>query len=199
MIDELRKDFIDMTKIDSSKSWDKYWKASQHNSMLKKINTGIYLKGFAKFLIMNDYTHISVNYEGSGDSGDAYYAEGYKHDEFKSVEKADLYNTTTDIWSKKNLHKGTKHQKEIVELFDTWLKNNPEVELGIDKDLHWILADMITYDWYNNEGGSGNVLWTLCDNTVEINGYQNYYGQTEAWEKFKLDGSDPFKEYKDIG
>ena len=89
--------------------------------------------------------------------------------------------------------------KELLDLYNTWLKLNPKVDLGYDDDLHWVLADMINYDWYNNEGGSGEVIWHLQKHKIVIDGYQNYYGQYEAKEAYKLDGSDPVRKYKDIG
>ena len=81
--DKLRTDFIDMTKLDGSKNWDEYWKASQHNSTIKKINKGIYLRSFGTFLLDRGFTHLLVSYEGSGDCGDAYLTEGFKDNEFK--------------------------------------------------------------------------------------------------------------------
>ncbi len=33
----------------------------------------------------------------------------------------------------------------------------------------------------------------------QVEGYQNYYGQYEAKEAYRLDGSDSVRKYKDIG
>ena len=193
--DKLRTDFIDMTKLDGSKNWDEYWKASQHNSTIKKINKGIYLRSFGTFLLDRGFTHLLVSYEGSGDCGDAYLTEGFKDNEFK--ERAE--HSSPDIHHHEKIDEGKRHQKELLELYSSWLKLNPKVDLGHDNDLHWVLADLIHYDWYNNEGGSGDVIWHLQKHKIVIDGYQNYYGQYEAKETYKLDGSDPVRKYKDIG
>jgi len=192
---QLRTDFIDTTKISTKDNWNEYWKATRHNETIKKINKGIYLKGFGTFLLDRGFTHLLVSYEGSGDCGDAYLTEGFKGDEFK--ERTD--HSSPDICYKDKIDEGKRYQKELLDLYNTWLKLNPKVDLGHDDDLHWVLADLISYDWYNNEGGSGDVIWHLKSNQIEVDGYQNYYGQYEAKETYKLDGSDPVRNYKDVG
>ena len=39
------------------------------------------------------YTHVTLEYEGSGDSGDCYYAEGFKDDEYKDAVANTKYGT----------------------------------------------------------------------------------------------------------
>tara|TARA_R100000458_G_C8215149_1_gene201345 strand:+ start:323 stop:916 length:594 start_codon:yes stop_codon:yes gene_type:complete len=193
--DKLRTDFIDTTKISTKDNWEEYWKATRHNETVKKANKGIYLRSFGIFLLDRGFTHLLVSYEGSGDCGDAYLTEGFKDNEFK--ERGEY--SSPDIHYKDKIDEGKRYQKELLDLYNTWLKLNPEVDLGHDNDLHWVLADMINYDWYNNEGGSGEVIWHLQKHKIVIDGYQNYYGQYEAKESYKLNGSDPVRKYKDIG
>lgn len=190
---KLRTDFIDTTKISTKDNWKEYWTATRHNETVKKANKGIYLRSFGTFLLDRGFTHLLVSYEGSGDCGDAYLTEGFKDNEFKER------GFSPDIHYKEKIDEGKRHQKELLDLYNTWLKLNPKVDLGYDDDLHWVLADMINYDWYNNEGGSGEVIWHLKKHKIVIDGYQNYYGQYEAKESYKLDGSDPVRKYKDIG
>ena len=38
----------------------------------------------------------------------------------------------------------------------------------------------VTFDWYNNDGGFGDLTWHLADNKIIINGYTNY---TETHQK----------------
>ena len=195
LANQLRTDFIDTTKISTKDNWEEYWKATRHNETVKKANKGIYLRSFGTFLLDRGFTHLLVSYEGSGDCGDAYLTEGFKDNEFE--ERGE--HSSPDIHYKEKIDEGKRYQKELLDLYNTWLKLNPKVDLGYDDDLHWVLADMINYDWYNNEGGSGEVIWHLKKHKIVIDGYQNYYGQYEAKEAYKLDGSDPVRKYKDIG
>ena len=195
LANQLRTDFIDTTKISTKDNWEEYWKATRHNETVKKANKGIYLRSFGTFLLDRGFTHLLVSYEGSGDCGDAYLTEGFKDNEFE--ERGEY--SSPDIHYKEKIDEGKRYQKELLDLYNTWLKLNPKVDLGYDDDLHWVLADMINYDWYNNEGGSGEVIWHLKKHKIVIDGYQNYYGQYEAKEAYKLDGSDPVRKYKDIG
>lgn len=32
----------------------------------------------------------------------------------------------------------------------------------------------VTFDWYNNDGGGGDLTWHLTDDKITINGYSNY-------------------------
>ena len=50
LANQLRTDFIDTTEISTKDNWDEYWKATRHNETIKKVNKGIYLKGFGTFL-----------------------------------------------------------------------------------------------------------------------------------------------------
>ena len=73
---EYRTDFIDTKELKvSDPKWSEGW---HHNRKLKRINRGISLKAFGTFLQDRGYTHITMEYEGSGDSGDCFYAEGFK-------------------------------------------------------------------------------------------------------------------------
>ena len=65
--------------------------------------------------------------------------------------------------------------------------------------LEHILSAMIGYDWYNNEGGSGTVIWNLKRNKIDIEGYQNYYGSYDCKESYDLNGKEPKLSYKDGG
>ena len=57
---------------------------------------------------------------------------------------------------------------------------------------------MINYDWYNNEGGQGTVIWDLKKERVKVEGQQNYYGQYDCNETYGLNGEEPKTKYKDI-
>jgi len=39
--------------------------------------------------------------------------------------------------------------------------------------LEWMLNTHVTFDWYNNDGGGGDIMWDIHNDKVTINGYQN--------------------------
>lgn len=48
--------------------------------------------------------------------------------------------------------------------------DNPWVSLLFE----WHLQNSVHFDWYNNEGGGGDMTWTLDDDKIIINGYYNF-------------------------
>ena len=36
-----------------------------------------------------------------------------------------------------------------------------------------ILEEHVTYDWYNNDGGGGEITWDIKDDTLKVEGYVN--------------------------
>jgi hypothetical protein len=41
-----------------------------------------------------------------------------------------------------------------------------------------LLNNVVTWDWYNNDGGGGTISWDLATNTINIEGYYNETVQT---------------------
>ena len=192
---ELRTDFIDIKGLEyNDPKWTEGW---QHNRKVKRINRGISLKAFGTFLQDRGYTHITMEYEGSGDSGDAFYTEGFKSTkdfETRGGERIGGWHGEDSVES------GTHNQKELCNLFKTYKEYNPDVDFGDGdtNDLHYLLSSMIDYDWYNNEGGQGEVTWYLKKETIIVEGEQNYQGQYECKETYGLNGDEPKTKYKDI-
>ena len=58
---------------------------------------------------------------------------------------------------------------------------------GEDID-HWKIVDLIDYDWYNNDGGQGCVVFYLKQGLIEVKGEQNYMSQTDITERLYTDG-----------
>ena len=196
---ELRTDFIDMDKFKGNfgPEWSKAW---NHNRKLQRINKGIMLKAFGLFLLDRGFTHITTSYEGSGDSGDCYFAEGFKDDEFKTAYENHGFELLGQYHSQDGIESGKNRQKEVKELFDTYKRLNPDWKPDRDMDaLEYILSSMIGYDWYNNECGSGTVIWNLKKNKIDVEGYQNYYGSYDCQESYGLDGEEPKLKYRDEG
>lgn len=42
-----------------------------------------------------------------------------------------------------------------------------------------MLSKHVQFDWYNNEGGGGDIKWNVYDNIVTINGYYNVMERVE--------------------
>ena len=86
------------------------------------------------------------------------------------------------------------------ELFNTYRKLNPNAEFGRDDyELEYILSDMIDYDWYNNEGGEGTIVWNLKKEEIKVDGHQYYHGHYDCTETYALNGKEPKTKYKDGG
>ena len=196
---ELRTDFIDTKELKyNDPRWTEAW---HHNRKIKRINKGISLKAFGTFLQDRGYTHVTLEYEGSGDSGDAYCAEGFKSKKDFEARGGDYgYGERIGGWcGSTKIEEGTRNQKELCDLFNTYKEYNPDAQLGSsDSDLSGILVSMIDYDWYNNEGGQGEVIWDLKKETIVVEGEQNYQGQYECKETYGLNGDEPKTKYKDI-
>lgn len=194
---ELRTDFIDTSEFKfNDPKWTEGW---QHNRKIKRINRGITLKSFGAFLVDRGFTHVLVGYEGSGDSGECYTAEGYKDKEFAEINNQWGLSENFSPYGGKDITDGKNRQAELRELFDTYKKLNPEAEFGKDDNhLEYVLSNMINYDWYNNEGGQGTVIWDLKKERVKVEGQQNYYGQYDCNETYGLNGEEPKTKYKDI-
>lgn len=59
---------------------------------------------------------------------------------------------------------------------------NYEIETGdhlIDKFLEQMLERHVHFDWYNSDGGGGDITWDVARDKIVINGYQNVV-QTES-------------------
>ena len=200
---ELRTDFINMDdpkfKGNFGPEWSKAW---EHNNKLRRINRGISLQAFGIFLQDRGYTHVTMEYEGSGDSGDSYHVEGFKSKKDFDKRGGD-YNQGERLggwYQDSDIDKGTHNQKELLELYKTYLDHNPDHGFGKNDsdELRYVLSAMIGYDWYNNDGGQGEVIWDIKKESIKVEGYQNYQGQYECNESYGLNGEEPKTRYKDI-
>ena len=154
----------------------------------------------------NGFRHVVVHYHGAGDSGEAFFAEGYKEGEKPEpcIWEGEDMNYGEWVEGEKVYKEGkdeftgmTHHQKELDQLYRKFTKDK-ELKFLTD-DLSDTLIQLIDYDWYNNEGGQGEVVWNIETETIAVDGEQNYNGSYECSETYSLDGKDPKKEYKDRG
>ena len=146
------------------------------------------------FLKEKGYKFIRVFYEGAGDSGEAYTAEGYKSiKEYNKFSEVDNYEETSkwgempdgkwgkiDQWRNNN-----RGQKQLHKDFNEYYKSIGET--GPD-DIAWMLTEAIEYDWYNNEGGGGNIVLDVDKSELITNGYQ-YYHSSEDVKEIKIIGA----------
>jgi len=107
------------------------WRADQNKRQNKAINK---LKELAPKYIEKGYDHITVDYNGCGDSGEITDVYALPYDNAKQIEsfsyKSDEYHELADI-----------------------------------------VYDLLTYDWYNNEGGGGSVDINFVSGEVNIDAY----------------------------
>ena len=182
-----------------SLEWEKAW---THNRKVRRVLKAMSFKSFGIFLLDRGYTHLTTEYEGAGDSGDAFYTEGFKSKKDFEARSGDYGTGGQRIggWcGEDDIEKGTRYQKDLRDLYKTYIDLNPDSGFkNHDDDLAGALISMIDYDWYNNEGGQGEIVWYLKKGIIQVDGEQNYQGQYECSETYSLDGEKPKTRYKDI-
>ena len=185
-----------MSEWDINK-WLKERKEKRIQSAKNLKELGVYLKDLG-------YKYIRVWYEGAGDSGECFYAEGWKKE--INLEKKDSNGYYPDTyedkaWNHKNEENFdenknfTRNQIQLQKEYHKFIKEHPD--LKFQGELHWELVDLIDYDWYNNEGGQGQVFWDLEKEIIQIDGQQNVYSCRDTNERYYLNGDDPEYGYGD--
>lgn len=48
-----------------------------------------------------------------------------------------------------------------------------EKNTAVNRFLEYMVQIHVHFDWYNNDGGGGDITWYVTDDVVTINGYQN--------------------------
>lgn len=57
---------------------------------------------------------------------------------------------------------------------------NHDLENGEVGDFfHKVMSQYIHFDWYNNDGGGGDITWDVVNDKIKINGYSNRTVQEE--------------------
>ena len=166
----------------------------------KRVKAGKKMIDIAKHLNKCGYKYIVVQYQGAGDSGDSYECEGYKT---KASFDKSRYDGGEYI-QRTNWDGGTS----IPIPKDEWVWTRDQIEVGdcmkkynkihqTDYELEYMLTDLITYDWYNNEGGQGRVVLDTEKCIVHVDGQQNTNAYFNAGETIYLDASKPNEENYD--
>ena len=184
-----------------SPEWVENW---MHKRKVHRMSKAESLKDLAAYLKDLGYKYIRVWYEGAGDSGECFHAEGWKKE--INIESKDSGGYYPDIYQSKawNHNKEedfdewknmTRNQRDLEKSYNLFRKNHPDQNL--QSELHYELVELVDYDWYNNEGGQGEVVWDLDKEEFRINGEQNRYAAVEIKETYFMDGKDPETWYGD--
>ena len=56
----------------------------------------------------------------------------------------------------------------------------------VDDLFAYMVDTVVNFDWYNNEGGGGDITWDVISDTITINGYQNVTSQVSMMEEEKF-------------
>ena len=182
-----------------SQEWVKDWMKERK---AKRVSKAAALKDLGAYLKDLGYKYIRVWYEGAGDSGECFEAEGWK--EKIDLTKHDDDATWPDVYQSKPWNhdkkedfdewKGmTRNQKELEEQYKLFRDNHPDNQL--QSELHYELVELVDYDWYNNEGGQGEMVWDLEKEEFCCNGEQNIYACNKVKETYFMDGRQPETEY----
>jgi hypothetical protein len=54
---------------------------------------------------------------------------------------------------------------------------------AIDEFLSEAIYKFVEFDWYNNDGGGGDITWDLKTDKITINGYSNYTETNEEMDE----------------
>ena len=166
----------------------------QKDRVKKQLKGAQALEGFREFMYKKGFTYIVVHYEGCGDSGEAYDMEGYKTEKcFNSgdhfggeyIQFTDYGTNTSEskpIPAKEAYKKGTRGQYDVWKAIKQFNKLT-----GSDID-QYSIVDLIDYDWYNNDGGQGFVVFNLKDGEIFVDGSQNYSESRDVTQKLYTDG-----------
>jgi len=184
-----------------SKEWVANWIESRKTKRISKAQS---LQDLATFLRDIGYKYIRVWYEGAGDSGECFHAEGWKKEidiESKDDEgyypdtyqhKPWNYNKEGDFDEWKGM---TRNQRDLEKQYTMFIKEHPDQNL--ESELHWEIVNLVDYDWYNNEGGQGEIVWDLEKEEFRVDGQQNRYACVDIKETYFMDGKNPETEYGD--
>ena len=184
-----------------STEWVKDW---MHKRKVHRMSKAESLKDLAAYLKDLGYKYIRVYYEGAGDSGECFHAEGWKKE--INLEKKDHRGCWPETYESKAWNHDkkddfdewkdmTRNQKDLEKQYEMFRKEHPDQNLN--SELHWELADLVDYDWYNNEGGQGEVVWDLKKEEFKVNGEQNRYACVGVKETYFMDGKQPETQYDD--
>lgn len=63
---------------------------------------------------------------------------------------------------------------------DSGQYNNDSGSAEVDALFSYMVDTVVTFDWYNNDGGGGDITWNVITDVITINGYVNVTTQEDA-------------------
>jgi len=151
----------------------------------------------ANFLVEKGFNYLTIEYEGAGDSGDCMTTRGFKDKEMETLDleqyqfldegrewdsKENKYIQNGDRWAHAKYREGEVYK--AVEEYNSNLADDSKDR--IDPDLGWELCEFIDYDWINNEGGQGTLIFNLEEKVIEVDGTQNVCATEDVEESINL-------------
>ena len=180
-----------------SKSNDDWMKAYYEREKKKRHSLINRFSGLADFLVKKGFNYLTIGYEGAGDSGDCMTTRGFKGNEYKTLDTVEYerldeqrkwnnekneYVQVGDRWAHAKYREGEVYK--AVEEYNSNLADDSKDR--IDPDLGWELCEFIDYDWINNEGGQGTLVFDLENKVIEVNGTQNVHATEDVEETVNL-------------
>jgi len=125
------------------------------------------LKDFAKILKPfkeKGFDRIVVTYSGCGDSGEIYSTDCMK--DGKTIDPC-IWKNHGDKSDPVMPEEWKEFKNENRESGDNSFYDRRKLMKFLDP-LHEACYNILTYDWYNNEGGEGDIIFDLKNMTIEI-------------------------------
>jgi len=162
-------------------------------SILEK--NALKLEKFRKFMLKKGYTYLTVYYDGGGDSGECYEMEGHKSSDIPEEHVAEAarpnkWNDSTNdfqkVSEKESYSHCTNNQWDVLQSIRQYNKENNE---NVDE---WTLIECINYDWYNDNGGQGRLVFDLKKGILIVFGEENTRSCIFRVEKHKINGESTY-------
>lgn len=66
---------------------------------------------------------------------------------------------------------------------DSGMVEDSHDDYTINAFLSYMVETRVDFDWYNNEGGGGDITWNISTDVVTINGYENVVERVSQMEE----------------
>lgn len=126
-------------------------------------------------LALHKIDKVDVGYDGSGDSGSIESVEFSKNGKVIT-----LLGVTVEVWEKVSNYSSENN---------TYATNFISSEMQISEAFERLAENVLDrrgIDWYNNDGGFGNITFSVNENTVSLDHSQRVssteeFSDTESW------------------
>ena len=126
-------------------------------------------------LALHKIDKVAVEYDGSGDSGSINEVEFSKNGEVIT-----LLGVTVEVWEKVSNYSSANNTYAT-----TFISSEREISEAFERLAENVL-DRRGIDWYNNDGGFGNITFSVNENTVSLDHSQRVssteeFSDSESW------------------